>query len=266
MTTPHSAVHRRLRIWHFLVVAIAYIALVQGVTLAMTAGQDSGYAEPTSIDGIVRSVVVPVGLGLVLVLAVTGWFGLWDQVFVERRRFRRWTLVLPVVLLLVAGVVTNWSGLGAKGSAFALLLFVALMMVGFGEELLFRGIGVAAFRQHGLSERQVGLWTTVVFGVAHGSNVVTAGPAALVQILLTAATGCVFYLVLRSTGTLLASMAAHGLWDFSVISTQVDPDSTSPLVNVAGVALAVILVGAFIARRHLARETGARTAMPDRAS
>lgn len=46
-------------------------------------------------------------------------------------------------------------------------------------------------------------------------------------------------------------MAAHGLWDFAVLSTQVDPEAPSPLVNVAGVVLAVVLVLVFVLRRRL---------------
>jgi membrane protease YdiL (CAAX protease family) len=39
------------------------------------------------------------------------------------------------------------------------------VVVGFGEELMFRGIGVIAFRRAGFSEGRVALWSSLVFGL-----------------------------------------------------------------------------------------------------
>ncbi|GAA2939902.1 CPBP family intramembrane metalloprotease [Microbacterium luteolum] len=250
---------RRLRVWHYLVIVAVYIAIVQATGIFLTAGQDVGYAQPTSVDYLIRSYVIPVGLGILFAIGITGYLGRWQEIFVEGRRFRRWTLVVPAIVLVCALIITNYSGLGEKGIVFALLLFISTMMVGFGEELVFRGIGVSAFRDGGFSEFKVGLWTTVIFGLAHGTNIFVAGPQALVQVVATTATGFVFYLVLRSTGALVIAMAAHGLWDFSVISTQVNPDSPSPLANIAGVALAVVLLIAVLARKRL-NPAGAKSA------
>jgi uncharacterized protein len=104
---------RRLRVWHFLLLTAVYIAIVQGVALLLRTGQDGGYAEPTSVDYLVRSYVVPVGLAVVFALAVTAWLGSWQRIFVERRRFRRWTVVVPIILFGTVAVVTNYSGSGS---------------------------------------------------------------------------------------------------------------------------------------------------------
>ncbi|WP_329792469.1 CPBP family intramembrane glutamic endopeptidase [Lentzea sp. DG1S-22] len=242
---------RRLRTWQFLVVVAVYLAVVQGVSALLAAGQDIAYAAPTSIDYLVRVVVVPVGLAIAFTLGVAARLGAWQEVFVSDRPVRRWLVVVPVALLVTVVVITNYPGLASHGPAFALLLLVATLMVGFGEELLFRGIGVVAFRRNGYSEFRVGLWTTLLFGAAHGTNIVTSGPKALVQVVLTSATGLVFYLVLRSTGALVAAMAAHGLWDFSVLSGQVNPGEPWPLVNLAGVVLAVLLLLVLVFRRRI---------------
>lgn len=246
-----GAAPRRLRVWQFLVVVVIYIAIVQAANIFLTAGQDVAYAQPTSVDYLIRSYIIPVGLGILFAIGVAGYLGQWQEMFVERRRFRRWTLLFPAIVLVCALIITNYSGLGEKGVVFAMLLFISTMMVGFGEEFVFRGMGVPAFRNGGFSEFQVGLWTTLIFGLAHGTNIFTAGPQALIQVVATTATGFVFYLILRSSGALVIAMAAHGLWDFSVISTQVDPDSPSPLANIAGVALAVMLLVAVLARKRL---------------
>lgn len=187
-----------MRVGRFLLLVVVYLVVVQGLTALLSAG-DVAYAEPTTIDYVVRSVVVPVGLAIAVTLVVLARSGAWQEVFVDRRPLRRWVLVVPGLLLATVVVVTHYPGLAAKGPAFTLLLLVAMLMVGFGEELLFRGIGVHAFRSSGYGEFQVGLWTTLLFGLAHGTNILTAGPSALLQVVLTSATGLVFYLVLRST-------------------------------------------------------------------
>lgn len=250
-STAPDAPARRLKVWHFLVLTAIYLVIVQGANLVLTSGQESAHAGPTSVDVLVRTIVVPVGLAIVLTLGIVAWLGSWQEVFVDRRRLRRWVLVVPVALFLTVAGVTHYGGLADKGLAFALLLLVATLMVGFAEELMFRGVGVSVFRRNGYSEFRVGLWTTVIFGLAHGTNIVTAGPSALLQVVLTSATGLVFYLILRSTGALVIAMAAHGLWDFAILSTQVDPDDPSPLVYVAVAVLAAILLLALIRRRHL---------------
>jgi len=255
-SSPAEGGARRLRVWHYLVIVVVYIAVVQGANLVLTAGQDAEYAQPTSVDYLIRSYIIPVGLALVFAIGVTGYLGRWQEMFVERRRFRRWTLVIPLIVLVCALIITNYAGLGEKGIVFALLLFISTMMVGFGEELVFRGIGVTTFRECGFGELKVGLWTTVIFGLAHGTNIFVAGPQALIQVVATTATGFVFYLVLRSSGALVVAMAAHGLWDFSVLSTQVNPDSPSPLANLAGAALVVVLLIAVLARKRMSPPSG----------
>ncbi|GHH27715.1 CPBP family intramembrane glutamic endopeptidase [Lentzea cavernae] len=248
---PSSARPRRLEVWQFLVLVVVYLVLVQGVSALLTSGQDVSYGAPTSIDYLVRMIVVPVGLAIAFTLGVVGYLGTWQEVFADHRPVRRWLVVVPIALFATVAVITNYPGLASHGLAFALLLLVATLMVGFGEELLFRGIGVITFRANGHSEFRVGLWTTLLFGAAHGTNIITAGPKALVQVVLTSATGLVFYLILRSTGALLAAMAAHGLWDFSVLSSQVRPDEPWPLVNLAGVVLALLLLLVLVLRRRI---------------
>ncbi|ANY06153.1 CPBP family intramembrane glutamic endopeptidase [Pseudonocardia sp. HH130630-07] len=242
---------RPLKVWQFLVLTALYLVIVQGAIVLLRDGTVDGYGEPTSIDYLVRALVIPTGLVTVFALGVATYLGAWSEMFVNRRPLRRWVIAVPLAVLVLVAVVTNYSGLAAKGLTFALLLLVATLMVGFAEELMFRGVGVVVFRSNGYSEVRVGLWTTLVFGLAHGTNVITSGSAAFLQVVLTSATGFVFYLVLRSTGALAGAMLAHGLWDFGVLSTQVDPADPSPMANVAGAGLAVILLVVLVLGRQL---------------
>ncbi|WP_097881610.1 CPBP family intramembrane glutamic endopeptidase [Streptomyces sp. st140] len=242
---------RPVKVWLFLVLVAVYLVIVQGMSAVLSAGQGFEHGKLTTDAYVIRTIVIPVGLGVALLVAVVGHLRAWDEIFRDRRPVQRWLIALPLVLFATVAAITNYPGLADRGLAFALLLLVATLMVGFGEELLFRGIGVTAFRQAGHSEFRVGLWTTLLFGAAHGTNIFSAGPQALVQVVATSCTGLVFYLILRRTGALVVSMAAHGLWDFAVLSSQIDPEESWPLVNVSAVVLVLLLLLVLILRRRI---------------
>ncbi len=184
-------------------------------------------------------------------MAVVGHLRAWNEIFRDRRPVQRWLIALPLVLFAAVAAITNYPGLADKGAAFALLLLVATLVVGFGAEQLFRGIGVTPFRHAGYGEFRVGLWTTLLFGVAHGTSVFSAGPQALVQVVATSCTGLVFYLILHRTGALVTAMAAEGLWDFAVLGSQLDPEESWPLVNASAVVLVLLLLLVLVLRRRI---------------
>ncbi len=114
---------------------------------------------------------------------------------------------------------------------------------------MFRGLGVVTFRVNGFTEGKVAWWTCVLFGLAHATNLVSAGPRALVQVLVTAVAGYFFYLTRRASGGLAVPAVLHGLWDFGLVSGLVVAGQTyaGTLVFVlADVALAIVV----LARRH----------------
>ncbi|MEV4736199.1 MULTISPECIES: CPBP family intramembrane glutamic endopeptidase [unclassified Microbacterium] len=255
MTVDSPGTRTRLpKIGQFLLVVVGYLVIVQGLTLLL-ADPDSTGGSIESVDALLRGVIVPVALGAAFVVAIVAWVGGWTQIFVSARRLRRWTLVIPVLLLLGIIAVTNYGGLMQAGLLHALVLLTAVLLVGFAEELLFRGLGVAAFQSTGRSEFAVAGWTSLIFGIAHGSNGFITGDfgAALLQVVLTTLTGAVFYLVLRTTGSLVVGMAAHGLWDFGILSTQIDLSNTYDIVNFAPVLIIVLLLIVLTWRKRLAR-------------
>lgn len=247
------APNRRLKIWQFLAIVIAYLVIVQGLTVLL-ADPHSTAGTLESVDSLVRGVIVPVTLGAAFVVAVVAWFGDWKQIFVSSRRMRQWTLVIPGLLLLGIIGVTNYGGLAHSGLLHTLVLLAAVLLVGFAEELLFRGLGVAAFQSKGRSELAVAAWTSLVFGIAHGTNGFITGDfgAALLQVVLTTLTGAVFYVVLRTTGSLVVAMAAHGLWDFGILSTQIDLSNTHDIVNLAPILIIFLLLIVLIGRKRMA--------------
>ena len=220
-----------------------------GVSKLLTAGQHTAYAAPTSVNELWRSITVPVLVSLVFVYAVVGVLGWWRPVFTDDRPVRRWVRVIPVIIAVTALAGMNYVGLGKHGAGFIVLFALSMLGVGFAEEGMFRGLGVVAFRVNGFTEAKVALWTCVLFGLAHATNLVSEGPKALLQVLVTAAAGYFFYLTRRVSRGLVVPAVLHGLWDFGTISAFVVANKSylgAGLFILANVVMVIIL----LIRRH----------------
>ena len=122
--------------------------------------------------------VVPIGVSAVFVAAIVSYLGWWRPAMVDHRPVQGWLIVVPVLMVLSILVVTDYSALASKGAAFTVLLVLTVLCVGFAEEMMFRGIGVTVLRSNGFTEGKVALWSTVVFGLAHATNLISEGPKA----------------------------------------------------------------------------------------
>jgi membrane protease YdiL (CAAX protease family) len=247
---PHlSGTTRRMSIWAFVAVVVVYLAILQGLALFLTRDVDVRYAAPTTSDELWRSITVPVAASLVFVTAIVGVLGWWRPVLVDGSPVASWTIAVPITMFAVVVLATNYGGLADRGLGFTLLLLVSMLMVGLAEEGMFRGLGVTVFRKNGFSEGKVALWSSVVFGLAHSTNLISTGPKAFVQVLVAALAGYFLYLIRRRSGGLLVPALIHGLWDFSLVSAAVVPGKSylGPMLNVLAVVVLAVVV---ITRRH----------------
>lgn len=236
---------RRIPIWAYVAIVVVYLAVIQGLGYLATRGDDTEYATFQSTSDVWKHLVLPVGVGLVLVIGVVAALGWWRPVLVDDRPVRRWLWIVPALLMLAVLAGTYYSGLADKGLAFTLSLLFGAMLIGFGEEGMFRGIGVTAFRANGYSEAKVALWTSVIFGLAHATNIFQEGAGAIVQVLVTAVAGYFFYIVRRVSGGLALAAIVHGLWDFGLISGTVIEDHFYVVTGVfilTDIALVLILL------------------------
>jgi CAAX protease family protein len=249
----------RLSVPVYIGLVVVYLVLVQGLGALLTRDTDTAYAAPTTTEAIWRSLTLPVGAGLVLVVVLIGVLRWWRPVLVDDRPVRGWVTVVPVVMVVAIVLATNYAGLADRGLGFTLLLLVSALIVGLAEEGLFRGIGLVTFRSRGFGEARVALWTSVIFALAHASNFINTGPKAFLQVLVTAVAGYFLYLVRRRTGSLAAAAVLHGLWDFSLLSAAVVPGHgyIGPGANV--LALVVLAVVVFVRRHHIEPATGEET-------
>lgn len=253
-TPPDRPVRVRPRVWIGFAVFLGYAVLV--VLMQRLSGVP--YTELGDTGGtLFRGAGISLIVGAILLAATTSWLGWWRPALFDRRRAEhRWPIVAPMlmaVLVLVNLAVTDWSAydLGFFGASLALLL------VGFTEELTTRGLLLTGLRA-GLSEGWVWFLSTLAFGVMHYANVLGGqafGPTSL-QVLNAFLFGTTLYILRRVTGSLVWAMVLHALWDFSVFA--IGKGHPAPLAGVVGIVGIVVGVLSLIAVRWVITGTDER--------
>ncbi|CAM3178656.1 CPBP family intramembrane glutamic endopeptidase [Prescottella defluvii] len=222
MTTGNSvpapgSTGRRLSYLGFAAVVVVYLLIIQlGGRLISGWGDES---DTLTTRGVVFTMLIPLGLALIFTYGVVAWLGWWRPVMKDDRPVNRWLWVVPAIFLVAILVGIDYGSLGEKGWLFVVTLLVATQFVGWGEEGMFRGIGVTVLRNHGLREGQVALWSSLVFGAVHLTNVFGHGGAsAIPQAIIVSLAGYFFYLTRRVSGSNALNSTLHGLFDFALLS------------------------------------------------
>lgn len=221
----------RPRIWIGFAIWIGYLVLV--FTIQKLGGvpfPEWGDSGSNLFFGAGLSLIIAT-IALVITTSLLGW---WRPALFEAAKSRhRWPIFVPIlmaVLLVVNLTATDWGSFDAAFFAAS----VVLVLVGFTEELTARGLLLVALRSR-LSEVWVWLISSVAFGVMHYMNVVLGQGFAPTtqQVALAFLGGTIFYILRRTTGSLIPAMVLHGLWDFSVFA--VGYGTPSPLAGLAAV-------------------------------
>jgi uncharacterized protein len=242
---------RKIPVWAFIVLAIVYLAILLALIRLLTPALYVGYARFTSVEIIWRALLVPFGVSVLFVVAAVTVLGWWRPVLRDHRPVRRWVWAVPITMGIAVLGGSNYPALADRGASFTLLLLLGALLVGSGEEAMYRGIGVTTFRVNGYSEGKVALWSSVVFGLSHGVNFFTSqGKVAFVQVLAAAAAGYFLYLIRRVGGGLLLPVIVHGLWDFGIFTSRLGADGavyagTGLFVLADAVIVVILLVRRF---------------------
>jgi hypothetical protein len=240
---------RKLSIPVYIGIVILYLVLLQVVGRAATAGlDDAEYLQFTTSEQVALALLLPVGLSLVFVYAVVAVLGWWRPVFIDHKPVQRWVWVVPIVFAVCILLAVNYPGLADKRGGFVVLLLLSALCVGFAEEGMYRGIGVTAFRVNGSSEGRVALWTSIIFGASHLTNVFSAGGGAIAQAVIVTFAGYFFYLTRRVSGTLILGAVLHGLFDFSLLSGSVGDDEV--YLGSGAAILAYVVLGTILLVRR----------------
>jgi hypothetical protein len=243
---------RRLSYGAFAAIVIGYLVLIQaGGLLVTNAANIAGDRGFVTTHNVLVSLWIPVGAALVFTYAVIFIIGWQRPVFRDDRPVQRWLLVVPAVFAAGIILATDYSSLASKGLGFTLVLLIGTQFVGWGEEGMFRGIGVTMLRDHGLREGQVAIWSSVIFGIVHLTNAIGRGAAAIPQAIAVSLAGYFFYLMRRVTRGNVVNSVIHGLFDFSILSgTAIIVHQRAYPGTIAAIGVYVILIVILLVRRH----------------
>jgi hypothetical protein len=234
-------------------VVVVYLALYLG-TGKLAGLVDPGYGDDELLSSV-GAVFFQLTVGLVVGSVILTWFvvamGWSAEIFGRQPVYRsRWMWVAPVLValpILLRILDIDWGG---PTLSVVLLVVASGLLVGYSEELLYRGIAVKMLRSGGHGERAVATLSALLFGLSHSINLFsgqgfeTVGPT----IVYTFAFGVLMYLSMRVIGFIVGAMVLHGLTDPTgfLASGGIDklPGSggTSTLADVVGLVTIVMVV------------------------
>jgi membrane protease YdiL (CAAX protease family) len=243
----------------FVVYCIIFIGLLKQSGIPYT---ELVKTADNTLNGPVRALV-----GGTIWLVVFLLWARWDHVFTDLRRLRMgFWLWLPAGLMVVAFLL-QFAGVawGEFTGAHLMWILLAGVLVGFAEETLFRGIILRALREGGRQEGFVVLISSLWFGFFHATNLLVGSPAPAVlqQCVIASMAGMALYLWRRGTGTLVAGMVVHGLWDVSAFLLGTHAIQGSLLPALGSTVGYLVYLSALVAlvimwrRRDVAMETAA---------
>ncbi|MFD4439968.1 CPBP family intramembrane glutamic endopeptidase [Nocardia sp. NPDC058519] len=255
MSTPETALsatqagRRRLSYPMFALAVIVYLAIIQLGGLLMT--ELTGEDDFLSTRAVFYGMIIPLGVALAFTYGLIAYLGWTRPVLHDDRPTRPWVRVVPIVFLVAIVFGINYSALSDKGLLYTLVLLIATQFVGWGEEGMFRGIGVVVLRDHGLSEGKVALWSSIVFGAVHLTNGITHGANAIGQAIMVSLAGYFFYLTRRVTRGNTVNSVLHGLFDFTLLTgTSILIDQTFYLGALLPILLYPALAIVLLVKRH----------------
>ena len=125
-------------------------------------------------------------------------------------------MLMPFLAIHYLGSIVSWITFGTGGVFIALLRATA---PGFGEEIMFRGLGVANYMRTIKSEGQIKVifWlSSLVFGLIHLTNIMAGGDpkSVVIQSIYAIGVGMILCAVYLRTGNLWPTILAHWSVDF----------------------------------------------------
>lgn len=243
--------------WRFLAYAVVYVALYLAAgRVAATFAEDLARAPLlTSVGSVFVQLTFALIVGAVILVGTAFYLGWTKDLFGRQPIYRSaWMWLAPAIVaipivLRVLGI--EW---GRNALPVVMLVLATGLLIGFVEELLFRGIAIKTLRNGGLGEWAVAALSSLFFALSHsvnllsGQSLVTVAPT----VVYTFAFGVLMYLTLRSFGFLIVAMILHGLTDPTTIlsSGGIDEITTAGSANAflaaTGPATLVLTVSGFI--------------------
>lgn len=202
-----------------LLVVAAYLAIYLPTGKVVANLFDRSYSEDdlfSSMGTVFVQLTAALVLGSIVLILFTTFMGWNAEIFGRQPIYRsRWMwlapgIVLVPVVLRVLGI--DWGG---RALSVVLLVLATGALIGFSEELLYRGIAVKMLRSGGHREWSVAAISSAMFALSHSLNVFSGEPPQTVAytVVYTLAFGALMYLSMRVIGFIAAAMILHGLTD-----------------------------------------------------
>jgi membrane protease YdiL (CAAX protease family) len=205
--------------WPLFIVVVSYLGLYLGAGWVVGRLDNGGYTDAdllSSVGAVFFQITAGLVVGSVILTIFTSWLGWNAEIFGRQPIYRSWWMwIAPVLVALpILGRVLDidWGG-----PALSVVLFTLAtgLLVGYSEELLFRGIAVKMLRAGGHREFSVAVLSSLLFGMSHGINLFSGQEFKVVgpTMVYTFAFGVLMYLTMRATGFIIFAMILHGLTD-----------------------------------------------------
>ena len=146
---------------------------------------------------------------------------------------------IPILIMLTAN---RWYGVTLNYGALETVLYIlAMLCVGFLEEVIFRGLLFEAMRKENVKAAII--VSSVTFGIGHIINLINGSGAELLpnmlQVVYATAAGFMFVMMYYKSKSLLVCIAAHGIFNaLSVFSNEAN--ATSEIRILTAILLTVI--------------------------
>ncbi|MEU4710554.1 CPBP family intramembrane glutamic endopeptidase [Nocardia salmonicida] len=263
-TVPVSQEQRGLRgfmnrggFWRFLAFVVVYLAiyLAAGFVIGRVGGHYVDDDLLSSLGSVFVQVTAALIVGAIVLAAFSAYLG-WNRELYGRQPIYRskWMWIAPVIVgipivLRVLGI--DW---GRHQADIVALMLVTGLLVGFVEELTYRGFGVKMLREAGHGELAVAALTSLAFALSHSTNLLGGQSIKVVgpTILYTFSFGVLMYLTMRVTGFLLGAMVMHGLTDpTTMLATggvdEVATDASSGgFLQAAGLFTMIVIISGYL--------------------
>jgi membrane protease YdiL (CAAX protease family) len=230
---PVSAEPQRRRLgWAGVIALLAAFLLLPAVIDSLTHGNfEATFTDTSQVAASLPGRIVEFIL-IVVVISALRW---WPVVLHERLRARPWVWIVVVVPLGVSLGFLDRGNVAESGATLTLGVLAISLLIGFSEELMFRGVVLTAMRDRYGREWLAVLITTVLFGLGHFQGGVPG-------VLSTLVTGFLFYWMRRVSGGIWVPGLVHSLYDFAIYTSYMGPTPAST----DSLSLAMFFVGAAI--------------------
>jgi membrane protease YdiL (CAAX protease family) len=241
-------------------VVVVYMAIYLPAGKVIANLADRSYSEGdtlSSVGTVFVQLTFALIVGSIVLIAFTTFMGWNSEIFGRQSIYRsRWMWLAPVIVLIPITLRVLGIDWGGRALSVVLLMLATGALIGFSEELLFRGIAVKMLRSGGHREWSVAAISSVMFGAVHSLNIFSGAElkTAATTVLYTVAFGVLMYLSMRVIGFIAAAMILHGLTDpTTFLATGGLPDDvdTSAVTGLAAIGgqftIVVILAGLIMA-------------------